>query len=78
MLSIAPILITFKLFSSYINFVEAKKQNADKTSIDIWQHYLYNVILHVDVRSRRVADATIHSQILNLSNPKNSLVMVYL
>ena len=48
----------FKVFYDALDIVEAKKQDAEKTSLEIWKDALTNVMPHVEVRSRRVGGAT--------------------
>ena len=48
----------FKLFYDAIDIIEEKKQNEEKTSLEIWKDALSNVMPHVEVRSRRVGGAT--------------------
>ncbi|AXT62926.1 small subunit ribosomal protein S7 [Aquimarina sp. EL_43] len=48
----------FKIFYDAIDIVEEKKQNDEKTSLEIWKDALSNVMPHVEVRSRRVGGAT--------------------
>ena len=48
----------FKVFYDALDIVEAKKQDAEKTALEIWKDALTNVMPHVEVRSRRVGGAT--------------------
>ena len=48
----------YKVFYDAIDIVEGKKENDEKTSLDLWQDALSNVMPHVEVRSRRVGGAT--------------------
>ena len=48
----------FKVFYDAIDIVESKKQDAEKTALEIWKDALTNVMPHVEVRSRRVGGAT--------------------
>ena len=48
----------FKVFYDAIDIVESKKQNEEKTALEIWKDALSNVMPHVEVRSRRVGGAT--------------------
>jgi small subunit ribosomal protein S7 len=48
----------FKVFYDAMEIVETKKQDAEKTSLEIWKDALTNVMPHVEVRSRRVGGAT--------------------
>ncbi|GAA4113110.1 30S ribosomal protein S7 [Aquimarina addita] len=48
----------FKIFYDAMDIVEEKKQNEEKTALEIWKDALSNVMPHVEVRSRRVGGAT--------------------
>ena len=50
--------IAFKIFYNAIEIVADKKQDEEKTAIEIWKDALSNVMPHVEVRSRRVGGAT--------------------
>ncbi|WP_313803629.1 30S ribosomal protein S7 [Flavobacterium sp.] len=48
----------FAVFYDALDIVEAKKQDAEKSALEIWKDALTNVMPHVEVRSRRVGGAT--------------------
>jgi len=48
----------FKVFYDALDLVEERKQDEDKSSLEIWKEALSNVMPHVEVRSRRVGGAT--------------------
>jgi len=48
----------FKVFYDALDIVEEKKQDEEKTSLELWKEGLSNVMPHVEVRSRRVGGAT--------------------
>ncbi|MCF6347045.1 MAG: 30S ribosomal protein S7 [Flavobacteriaceae bacterium] len=48
----------FKVFYDALEIVEERKQDEEKTSLEIWKDALSNVMPHVEVRSRRVGGAT--------------------
>ena len=50
--------VAFKVFYDALDIVEQKKQNEEKTSLEIWKDALSNVMPQVEVRSRRVGGAT--------------------
>jgi len=50
--------VAFKIFYDAIDIVEEKKNNEEKTALEIWKDALSNVMPHVEVRSRRVGGAT--------------------
>ncbi|MBN8565825.1 30S ribosomal protein S7 [Flavobacterium filum] len=48
----------FKVFYDALEIVETKKQDAEKSALEVWKDALTNVMPHVEVRSRRVGGAT--------------------
>jgi len=50
--------VAFKIFYDALEIVDSRKEDAEKTSLDIWKEALSNVMPHVEVRSRRVGGAT--------------------
>ena len=50
--------VAFKVFYDAIDIVEEKKQDEEKTALEVWKDALSNVMPHVEVRSRRVGGAT--------------------
>ncbi|MDH7444772.1 30S ribosomal protein S7 [Aquimarina sp. 2201CG14-23] len=50
--------VAFKIFYDAIDIVDEKKQNEEKTALEMWKDALSNVMPHVEVRSRRVGGAT--------------------
>ncbi|SHJ17882.1 30S ribosomal protein S7 [Aquimarina spongiae] len=50
--------VAFKIFYDAIDIVDQKKQNEEKTALEMWKDALSNVMPHVEVRSRRVGGAT--------------------
>ncbi len=50
--------LSFKIFYDMIDIVEEKKEDDEKTALEIWKEALSNVMPHVEVRSRRVGGAT--------------------
>ena len=48
----------FKVFYDALEIVEEKKQDEEKTSLEVWKDALTNVMPHVEVRSRRVGGAS--------------------
>ena len=50
--------IAFKIFYDAMDIVEEKKQDEEKTALELWKEALSNVMPHVEVRSRRVGGAT--------------------
>ncbi|NLP58286.1 30S ribosomal protein S7 [Lutibacter sp. B1] len=50
--------VAFKVFYDALEIVEQKKQDEEKSSLEIWKDALSNVMPQVEVRSRRVGGAT--------------------
>ena len=50
--------VAFKVFYDAIDIVEEKKQDDEKSGLELWKDALSNVMPHVEVRSRRVGGAT--------------------
>jgi len=50
--------IAFKVFYDALVIVDQKKQDEEKTALELWKEALSNVMPHVEVRSRRVGGAT--------------------
>lgn len=46
--------VAFKVFYDAIDIVEQKKNNDEKSALEVWKDALSNVMPHVEVRSRRV------------------------
>ena len=54
--------IAFKIFYDAIDIIEERKQDDEKSALEIWKEGLSNVMPHVEVRSRRVGGATFKIQ----------------
>lgn len=50
--------VAFKVFYDAIDIVEQRKQDEEKSALEVWKQGLSNVMPHVEVRSRRVGGAT--------------------
>ena len=50
--------VAFKVFYDALDRVEDKKQDEEKSALEMWKEGLSNVMPHVEVRSRRVGGAT--------------------
>ena len=48
----------FKVFYDALDIVEERKQDEEKSALELWKEALSNVMPHVEVRSRRVGGAT--------------------
>jgi len=68
----------FMLFYDAIDIIEEKKQNEEKTSLQVWKDGLSNVMPHVEVRSRRVGGATFQIPMPIRPDRKISMAMKWL
>jgi small subunit ribosomal protein S7 len=50
--------VAFKIFYDAMEVVDQKKQDDEKSALEVWKEALSNVMPHVEVRSRRVGGAT--------------------
>ncbi len=50
--------VAFKVFYDAMDIIEEKKNDEEKSSLEVWKEALSNVMPHVEVRSRRVGGAT--------------------
>jgi small subunit ribosomal protein S7 len=50
--------VAFKVFYDALDIVEQKKQDEEKSALELWKEALSNVMPQVEVRSRRVGGAT--------------------
>lgn len=70
--------IAFKIFYDALDIVEAKKEDPEKSSLDIWKDALENVMPHVEVRSRRVGGANFQIPMPIRPDRKISMAMKWL
>ena len=68
----------FKIFYDAIAIVEDRKQDEEKSALDLWKDALSNVMPHVEVRSRRVGGATFQIPMQIRPDRKVSLAMKWL
>ena len=68
----------FKVFYDAIDIVEAKKNNDEKSALEVWKDALTNVMPHVEVRSRRVGGATFQIPMQIRPDRKISMAMKWL
>jgi small subunit ribosomal protein S7 len=68
----------FNIFYDALDIVETKKQDKEKSSLEIWKDGLSNVMPHVEVRSRRVGGATFQIPMQIRPDRKVSLAMKWL
>ena len=67
----------FKIFYDSLDIIE-KKNNSEKSSLEIWKDSLSNIMPHVEVRSRRVGGATFQIPMQIRPDRKISLGMKWL
>jgi len=70
--------IAFNVFYAALDIVETKKQDAEKSALEIWKDALTNVMPHVEVRSRRVGGATFQIPMQIRPDRKISMAMKWL
>jgi len=70
--------VAFKIFYDAIAIVEERKQDDEKTALEVWKEALSNVMPHVEVRSRRVGGATFQIPMQIRPDRKVSLAMKWL
>lgn len=68
----------FKVFYDALDIVETKKQDAEKSALEVWKDALTNVTPHVEVRSRRVGGATFQIPMQIRPDRKISMAMKWL
>ena len=70
--------VAFNIFYGAIDIIEERKQDDEKTSLEIFKDALSNVMPHVEVRSRRVGGATFQIPMQIRPDRKVSLAMKWL
>jgi small subunit ribosomal protein S7 len=68
----------FKIFYDALDIIESKKQDKEKSSLEIWKDGLSNVMPHVEVRSRRIGGATFQIPMQIRADRKISLAIKWL
>ena len=68
----------FKIFYDAIDIIEERKQDDEKSALEVWKEGLSNVMPHVEVRSRRVGGATFQIPTQIRPDRKVSLAMKWL
>ena len=68
----------FKIFYDALDIIESKKQESEKSSLEIWKDGLSNVMPHVEVRSRRIGGATFQIPMQIRPDRKVSLAIKWL
>ena len=67
-----------KIFYDALDIVETKKQDSEKSSLEVWKDCLSNVMPHVEVRSRRIGGATFQIPMQIRADRKISLAIKWL
>ena len=67
-----------KVFYDAVDIINDRKEDYDKSAIEIWKDALSNVMPHVEVRSRRVGGATFQIPMQIRADRKVSLAMKWL
>jgi|TARA_B100000886_G_scaffold17649_1_gene11330 small subunit ribosomal protein S7 len=67
-----------KIFYDALDIVDTKKQDNEKSSLEIWKDGLSNVMPHVEVRSRRIGGATFQIPMQIRADRKISLAIKWL
>ncbi|RPE00128.1 30S ribosomal protein S7 [Aureibaculum marinum] len=70
--------VAFKVFYDAMDIVEEKKQDEEKTALEVWKDALSNVMPHVEVRSRRVGGATFQIPMQIRPDRKVSMAMKWM
>ena len=70
--------IAFKIFYDAMDIIETRKEDDEKTALEIWKEALSNVMPHVEVRSRRIGGATFQIPMQIRPDRKISLAMKWL
>ena len=68
----------YKIFYDAIDVIESKKEDKEKTSLELWKEALSNVMPQVEVRTRRVGGATFQIPTPIRPDRKISLAMKWL
>jgi len=68
----------FKIFYDAIDIIEERKEDDEKSALEIWKEGLSNVMPHVEVRSRRVGGATFQIPMQIRPDRKVSLAIKWL
>ena len=68
----------FKIFYDAMDIIEERKEEDEKSALEVWKEGLSNVMPHVEVRSRRVGGATFQIPMQISPDRKVSLAMKWL
>jgi small subunit ribosomal protein S7 len=70
--------VAFKVFYDAIAIVEERKEDEEKTALEVWKDALSNVMPQVEVRSRRVGGATFQIQMQIRPDRKVSMAIKWM
>ena len=70
--------VALSIFYDAIEIVDNRKQDEEKSALEVWKEALSNVMPHVEVRSRRVGGATFQIPMQIRPDRKVSLAMKWL
>ena len=70
--------VALTIFYDAIEIVDQRKQDDEKSALEVWKEALSNVMPHVEVRSRRVGGATFQIPMQIRPDRKVSLAMKWL
>ena len=70
--------VALSIFYDAIEIVDKRKQDEEKSALEVWKEALSNVMPHVEVRSRRVGGATFQIPMQIRPDRKVSLAMKWL
>ena len=70
--------VALTIFYDAIEIVDQRKQDDEKSALELWKEALSNVMPHVEVRSRRVGGATFQIPMQIRPDRKVSLAMKWL
>ena len=70
--------VAFRVFYDAIDIIDSKKNDDEKSALEVWKDALSNVMPHVEVRSRRVGGATFQIPMQIRPDRKVSLAMKWL
>jgi len=70
--------VAFSIFYDAIEIVDQRKQDDEKSALEVWKEALSDVMPHVEVRSRRVGGATFQIPMQIRPDRKVSLAMKWL
>lgn len=70
--------IAFDIFYDALDIVDQKKENKEKTSLEIWKEALSNVMPHVEVRSKRIGGSNYQIPIQIGPHKKITMAMKWL